>query len=297
MSSQCPQRIASACVTCNSDKLSKSPAILMPFIAERVFGWTPTEITAEWGLRDIKSGQAYAVCNTLKCDECGLIFLDIRFDDSEMTALYAGYRGDKYNAQRDKYEPGYTANNRWRNEKGFSHISIVESYITSHIDLPNTVLDWGGDTGINTPFKGRVSAHHVFDISDKPVIEGAKRVTITEATESKYDLITLMHVLEHIPYPQNTLREIVNVMDKNTVLYIELPYEELVRLNKETGISPYKQKRHWHEHINFFTEQSIASLMSSCGFKKIDLSILKLSSQVTSSNEGYIYSALCCLDL
>jgi hypothetical protein len=296
MENQCPPRITKKCVTCNSSKLSKSPAILMPFIAERVFGWIPTEITAEWGLRDIKSGQAYSICNTLKCDDCGLIFLDIRFDDSEMAALYSGYRGDEYNKLRDKYEPGYTANNEWRNEKGFAHISTVETYISSHIALPTKILDWGGDTGINTPFKGKVATHHIFDISDKQVIDGAKRVSVTEAQESNYDLITLMHVLEHIPYPQNTLNEIAGVMGKGTALYIELPHEEIIRLNPDLCNSPYRQKRHWHEHINFYTEQSIISLLKSCGLKRIDLSTLKLSSQVTSNKEGHIYSALCCLD-
>lgn len=269
----------------------------MPFIAERVFGWIPTEITADWGLRDIKLGQAYSLCNTLKCDDCGLIFLDIRFDDSEMAALYSGYRGDEYNRIREKYEPGHTARNQWRTDKGFSHISIAESYISSHIGMPSKILDWGGDTGINTPFKGRVAAHHVFDISDKSVIESAMRVTAVEAKLNNYDLIVLMHVLEHIPYPQNTLNEIALVMSKETVLYIELPYEELVRLNPDPSSSPYKQKHHWHEHINFYTEHSISCLLKSCGLKKIDLSVLEVSSsEVTSSKEGYIYSVLCCLD-
>lgn len=297
MEEKCPPRIAKKCVCCNSGNISRSPAVLMPFIAERVFGWVPTEITADWGLRDLKLGQAYSICNTLKCDDCGLIFLDIRFDDSEMAALYSGYRGEEYNKLREKYEPGHTVRNQWRIDKGFSHVSIVEAYIASHIGTPSKVLDWGGDTGINTPFKGRVMAHHVFDISDKPVIKNATRVTADEASQNNYDLITLMHVLEHIPYPQGTLNEIRKAMHKGTILYIELPYEELIRLNSSPSSSPYKQKRHWHEHINFYTEQSINSLLSACGLKKIDLSILKVSpSEVTSSKDGYIYSVLCCLD-
>lgn len=296
MGNQCPPRIAKKCVTCNSVTIRRSPALLMPFIAERVFGWTPTEITSDWGLRDIKLGHAYSICNTLKCDNCGLIFLDIRFDDSEMDALYAGYRGDEYNTLRDQYEPGYTANNQWRNEKGFTHIPIVESYIASHIRSPDKILDWGGDTGMNTPFKGKTATHHIFDISDKPPIEGARRVTKVEAKGNKYDLITLMHVLEHIPYPQNTLNDITDIMGRETVLYIELTHEDIIRLNPDPSSSPYRQKHHWHEHINFYTEPSIMSLLKSCGLLKIDLSILKISSQITSSGGGYIYSALCRLD-
>lgn len=296
MINECPPRIAKKCVCCNSTSLSRSPAILMPFIAERVFGWVPTEITSDWGLRDIQSGYAYSLCNTLSCDECGLIFLDIRFDDSEMSSLYSGYRGDEYNRIREKYEPGYTIHNQWRTEKGFSHISLVESFISSHIKIPDRVLDWGGDTGINTPYKGRVTTHHVFEISDKPVIESAVRITSAEAQQNSYDLIVLMHVLEHIPYPQNTLNEIAQIMNKETVLYIELPCEELVRSNPSPNSSPYKRKRHWHEHINFYTEQSIRSLLTSCGLKEIALTTIKSPGEITSSNNGYIYSVLCCLD-
>ena len=276
-------RIAKICVACNSASIRKNPAVLMPFIAERVFGWTPVEITQDWGLRDIKAGQAYSVCNTLTCDDCGLIFLDIRFDDTEMAALYCGYRGDEYNALRDKYEPGYTANNTWRRDAGFAHIPAVETYIKRHISAPTRVLDWGGDTGINTPFKGQLATHHVFDISSKLLVDGATRVSADEAAGNEYDLVTLMHVLEHVPYPQRTLKEIAAMMGKATVLYIELPYEELVRINAESPGLARQQKRHWHEHINFFSREAIVRLLKTCGLRAVDIS----------TEQGFIYSVLC----
>ena len=101
-------RIATHCVCCQGTNLNRSPAILMPFVASRVFGWEPVEITAEWGLRDIRQGFAYPLCNSVQCADCGVLFLDIRFDDAEMSALYADYRGDAYTALRERFEPGYT---------------------------------------------------------------------------------------------------------------------------------------------------------------------------------------------
>src|SRR5437016_2710182 len=89
------ERIASRCICCDGDQLAKSPAILMPFIAKRVFGWEPVEIMDDWGLRDIKSGMAYPLCNSVQCASCGVLFLDIRFSDSEMATLYSGYRGEQ----------------------------------------------------------------------------------------------------------------------------------------------------------------------------------------------------------
>jgi hypothetical protein len=65
----------------------------MPFVAHRVFGWEPVEITEDWGLKTINNGMAYSVRNSLLCDNCGHLFLDIRFNESEMNSLYEGYRG------------------------------------------------------------------------------------------------------------------------------------------------------------------------------------------------------------
>ena len=82
-------RIASQCIACASGLLERSPAILMPFVAHQVFGWTPVEITSDWGLRTIPAGMAYPLCNSVECQACGTLFLDIRFDEAEMEALIA----------------------------------------------------------------------------------------------------------------------------------------------------------------------------------------------------------------
>ncbi|HLP82398.1 MAG TPA: hypothetical protein VK141_10480, partial [Nitrosomonas sp.] len=123
----------------------------MPFVAHRVFGWKPVEITDEWGLKTIPSGRAYCICNTLYCTECGLLFSDIRFDDEEIAALYNGYRNEEYTALRDSYEPGY----RQRADflyAGLPHVPDIEQFLVPFLnDSPIRVLDWGGDTGINTP--------------------------------------------------------------------------------------------------------------------------------------------------
>src|SRR6516164_9174099 len=71
---QTTERIASRCICCNSRDLQKSPAILMPFVAKRVFDWEPVEITDEWGLRDIQRGMAYPLCNSMRCGTCGVVF-------------------------------------------------------------------------------------------------------------------------------------------------------------------------------------------------------------------------------
>jgi hypothetical protein len=53
------ERIASTCVCCGISRLSGSPAILMPFVAARVFDWYPVVIDESWGLKTIQSGHVY----------------------------------------------------------------------------------------------------------------------------------------------------------------------------------------------------------------------------------------------
>jgi hypothetical protein len=103
--------IAAACPCCTGTELHRSPAVLMPLVANRAFGWTPVEITPAWGFRHLKTGMAYALCNTMQCQACGLLFLDIRFDDEEMGRLYWNFRSEDYARQRDAFEPGYAEMN------------------------------------------------------------------------------------------------------------------------------------------------------------------------------------------
>ena len=259
------ERIASRCICCDSDALSKSPAILMPFIAKRTFGWEPVEITDEWGLRDLKSGMAYPLCNSVQCTACGALFLDIRFSDSEMSSLYSGYRDEEYAALRDRFEPGYKSRNSII-QGGATHIQKVEAFLSAHVTPPVRILDWGGDTGLNTPFKSQNKVCHIYDISSKPAIQGALRVERNTVGNTNYDLIVLSHVLEHVPYPAKTISEITSVMSKDTVLYIEVPHEDLIRLAPDM-LNLHAKKKHWHEHINFFTEQSLTSLLEYCGLR------------------------------
>lgn len=263
------ERISSRCICCDGTALERSPAILMPFVANRVFGWEPVEITPDWGLRDIRSGMAYPLCNSVQCTGCGALFLDIRFSEAEMGRLYIDYRGEAYTRLRDRFEPGYAARNEVILDAS-GHTPRIEAFLSRFMSAPHSVLDWGGDTGLNTPFGARSRNFHVFDISDKPAIPGAVRVDKATIHATDYDLIVLSHVLEHLPSPARAVAEIRTVMKPHTVLYVEVPHEELVSRNPDSK-SLHAKKRHWHEHVNFFTRDSLHALLEGCGLKVIDM--------------------------
>lgn len=285
------ERIAKTCICCGGNDLKKSPAVLMPFVAKRVFDHEPVMITPEWGMRDLKPGMAYSVCNSIQCAGCGVLFLDLRFSDAEMASLYANYRDEEYTRLRDHYEPGYRKTNEFYSGRA-AYISKIEEFLLPLVPPAPALLDWGGDTGINTPLIKQARSVHIYDISNKPSVKGAQSVDLKTVRQSKYDLIICSQVLEHVPYPQDFVREIVSVMDPDTLLYLEVPYEVLMQTQPGSK-ELYRIKRYWHEHINFFSEESLRSLVKGAGLKLLKLASIDASAGWRDARDVRVFSLLC----
>jgi hypothetical protein len=262
--------IARECICCAGRELSKSPAILMPFVANRVFGHEPMEIKPEWGLRDLSPPpprMAYTLCNSLQCRECGALFLDYRFSDAQMTALYSGYRDEHYTRQRTRYEPGYAARSVDLDVKEEARITQAEQWLAPYLPEQPAILDWGGANGINSPFFDRCRFLHIYDISKVEVVNGTA-VDLQQTRESKYDLVSCMQLLEHAPFPLDTLHELLPAIGPETLLYLEVPYETLMREHPgNLQLAPLKH--HWHEHVNFFTPLALKRLVERAGLRII----------------------------
>jgi hypothetical protein len=269
--------IANYCVSCNHNYLDRQGAVLMPFVAERALGRTPVEITPDWGLRDLPLGWAHTLCYTLHCQQCGMIFLDMRFDEQEMQRLYANYRGPDYETQREKYEPGYANRNKTL-LAGDAHISDIETLLKPLLPERPAILDWGGDTGVNTPLRSQAKLHHVLDISGNELVTGAKHVTSADHWTIAYDLVVLSNILEHAPSPKDLMSNIVlsmHAMPEKVKLYIEVPFEALMQ-RAQTDPEAWRSKRHWHEHINFFSEAALKKLIESAGLEVLAVHKIKI---------------------
>lgn len=280
-------RIADTCICCGSRALCSSPAVLMPFVAKRVFGHDPVEITADWGLRDLKPGTSYMPCHSLQCLECRVLFLDYRFTDEQMDALYRDYRGAAYTQERDHYEPGYAATLARDYRHRHSYLAEVEDWLAPHLPEQPVVLDWGGGDGSNALFlgRGRVDVH---DISGVPTVEGAQPASADHARGSGYDLVACSQVLEHVPEPLSLLQQILPMLSPHTLLYVEVPREALVREHPGSLVLA-SRKRYWHEHVNFFTEASLHRLLDIAGIRVVDMRHLELDNGV---RKGEVFCVL-----
>jgi hypothetical protein len=235
-------KIANRCPACDGTELEKTPAILMPYIAKRVFGWDCIRT---------EDSTVYSICNTVHCVSCGMLFCDIRFDPDENERLYANYWKGEAVEMREKYEQNWGDRN-WAIQSGLERIPAIEWFLEPRLKFPVDILDWGGDTGENTPFKDRSKRVDIYEVGSNPVVWG-KRVDVPEPP---YDLIILSNVMEHVSYPSELLSDILRYMGK-ALLYIEIPYVP----------SEFKHKLYWHEHINFFTEEAVKRLLSRMGLE------------------------------
>jgi SAM-dependent methyltransferase len=259
--------IAEVCVCCASTDLARSPAVLMPVVAHRAFGWTPVEIDESWGLNTISSGHAYSLCNSLQCQACGHLFLDIRFTDDQLSRIYQDYFGPEYCRLRESYEPGYTARNAAFLQV-IPYMPAVEDFLRDLVPPMPSILDWGGGRGLNTPFRGANRWHHVLDISNQQPVSGAQIVAPDQVRAGQYDLVVCANVIEHIPYPLDLLQQVAASLGPDSILYLELPYERILS-ESDDDRSAYRRKRHWHEHINFYSRQSLKALLVRSGLTAV----------------------------
>jgi hypothetical protein len=215
------------------------------------------------------------------------MFYNPRLDTSEEVRLYSGYRTKEYQRMRQATEPWYTA-------KFNSDLASHSSYETRRGALGpillhhlgqrkiGRVLDYGGDRGdlVHGLLNGATA--FVYDISGIPAAEGV--TSTSDPAGCKADLIINSNVLEHVGFPRRLMEEILAATPAGGMVFLEVPCESpfqlkrIVRRVAQIGIMALTHPGLassvlrpaslylMHEHINYFTEQSLVILMRSCGF-------------------------------
>jgi len=83
--------------------------------------------------------------------------------------------------------------------------------------------------------------------------------------DKKYNIITMFHVLEHIPYQIETLKKLKTKLLKNGKIIIEVPSANDFLLK----LDDFKKFTYWSEHLILHTENSLRKILKVSGFKKI----------------------------
>ncbi len=87
--------------------------------------------------------------------------------------------------------------------------------------------------------------------------------TIAEV-EGEYDVILMFHVLEHLPDPVASLREVGDKLAKGGILYLEVPNanDALMTLY---DVAEARDFLFFTDHLQYFTRQSLALTIKSAG--------------------------------
>lgn len=268
----------SKCLVCGSSNLYKRKSKLTDFVCSRTH----------------KSIDPPTLTKICLCDDCSFGFYEDRLSDEENGLLYKGYRDAAYQQLREKCEPWYTKEvNDGLNDDTVALseqkriiISILNRYVKKEIKV---ALDYGGNEGRTFTDPIGTEERYVYDISGIPTVDGVKGIaTEEELKKHHYDFIMCNHLFEHLSYPVDTLKHLKEISSDDTYYYIEVPSESPFMNKVEKRISWIPDRLYvsladfyhsligkptyfhpMHEHVNFFTIDSMRTMLEKNGFKVI----------------------------
>lgn len=209
-----------------------------------------------------------------KCKQCGLLYIDC--EDKKLKKILKGY-------YQGEYQKEYHSKKKWLNnlrEKISRLLSIYYSQADSQIEFlkKNSILPGQKITDLGCGFgtfviwlekKGYLANGIEPDHKRaQKAINYLKKskITITEIDPSKSfnsDTITLLHVLEHLQNPIETLKKIKK-NNKSSKILIEVPNCQ----TKETLNLSAKEP-----HIYHFTQETIIKIIKKAGLSVIDIEL------------------------
>lgn len=100
-----------------------------------------------------------------------------------------------------------------------------------------------------------------------------KKVNISNnlnTLEKKFDVITMFHVLEHIPKQIEILKILKSKLKKKGKIIIEVPHAEDFLILQD-DLKEFKSFSFWSEHLILHTHKSLKTFLFKAGFKNIKI--------------------------
>lgn len=213
--------------------------------------------------RDDKTGETLTV---VQCERCGLGRIDPMPDVAELQRWY----GERY---REEYKSataprlthalraGRLALERWdwlRQQAGFSVPASSLDIGASSGEFVLLLAQQGVDAQGLEPHRGY--AAHAREHLGLAVTTGSLHERLHEFAQGQFDLISMFHVLEHLPDPVRSLARIRRHLSERGHVYIEVP-------DMAAMCSP--ANAFFRAHTLYFTAQSLRQTVEAAGFDVI----------------------------
>lgn len=108
------------------------------------------------------------------------------------------------------------------------------------------------------------------DLREKLCREGLNVVGSLEGLERDFDVISLFHVLEHLPRPLEALRALRRRLKVGGKVIIEVPHARDALLTSY-DLDTFKAFTLWSEHLVLHTRESLRIYLEASGFKNIEI--------------------------
>ena len=239
-------------------------------------------------------------CRLLECADCGLRFSNLRLDSEEVDQLYGDYRGEDYYRLRHAREPWYTRSVNRGLGGDPQAIRDRQEHLARMLrregrwDTIRSVLDFGGDRGqfIPAALEGEKWVYDISSVEAEPGVKTCSR--LQDLGRNTFDLVMLCHVLEHAMDPMALVETSAVRVAEGGLLYVEVPLErpriDGVRRVPVMGAVPHmvldfmstatRVMCGWlppgtqlkvSEHVNFFDERSLQTVIERAGLGVISL--------------------------
>lgn len=208
----------------------------------------------------------------IRCFKCGLVYKNLFLSDNEKDELYRKFRDDAFRSEsKRQYFDRITSLPNEKSEN-FEKYEFLDNFL----DSSGKHLDVGGGVGVfSFGFK------NFFTNWSSVVVEpsqGVKEIAISNNVElinsylsdetaniigNNFDLITAIHVLEHVDSPDKFLLTLAKFLAENGMIYIETPS------TLDIGFLDPSHDRFMSQHEVIYDEQSIVNLC-----KKTNLNVV-----------------------
>lgn len=89
---------------------------------------------------------------------------------------------------------------------------------------------------------------------------------ISDVSSMKFDIITLFHVIEHLPNPRDILTKLKGLLAENGKIFIETPNADdaLISLYKN---KPFMDSTYWSCHLFSYNQETLKELANQSGLQ------------------------------
>ncbi len=211
----------------------------------------------------------------VKCNRCNLSYQKYVLDEKRLNELY-----NKWIDPRLAQE--WNEDGKIENKRTYTFILNFAKIHLKKESAKIKILDYGAGFGDSLLLaKGMGFDTYAYEYSTERIhfLEEKGIKTIDDKNEMLFDFIIVNQLLEHVTYPDETLKIIISKLNKNGLVYIAVPNCPRIekKLEKIENIKDAKKLQQYlsdasvaaFQHINFFTSYNLKLLFKEHGLKII----------------------------